>query len=465
MFSVVGRATSAALAVVALGFTTRALGTGVFGEYSLVLVLLYIFSVFGSFGLDPLLTREISKPGADEQATLERIFFTRFLLLCVFLALGTTVVFFLPWTAGVKFGVLSASLGSLCFSLAQLLTGVFQKYLRTEIPALVEVAVRGAQVALSWYFWRAGFGLFSFLFIFAMGGVIQLVCVYAWVSMKTKFRFRMRSHGFWDVVHKGWPLAASALLTLIYFRGNTIMISFMHSSSDVGIWSLAYKVLEQAIFIPIAFAGLVMPLLSRYATTDPTRFRGVFQRAFDFLAIIALPFSIGGVWVSSDIVRLLAGSGFESATLPLQFLFVALAFIFATALFGNALLAVNRQRELLRVYGAAACVNVALNLYFVWRYSFVGAALSTALTEGLVCTLMLILLWRSERVVPALGTAAKALVASAGMCVLLLALPAANLFVLVCAGAAAYLTLLYLLGGVTKEDVLVFFRRENVISA
>jgi O-antigen/teichoic acid export membrane protein len=141
--SVGGKMASGALAVVALAFTTRALGAEAFGEYTLVLVLLYVFSVFGGFGLDTLLTREISQEGADEKKVIEQIFSARLILLVVFLAAGTGMVFLLPYTMNIKLGMVIASVGAICFSLAQSLTGVFQKYLRIAVPAGAEVCFRG----------------------------------------------------------------------------------------------------------------------------------------------------------------------------------------------------------------------------------------------------------------------------------------------------------------------------------
>ncbi len=464
LVSVGGKAVSGALAVASVAFTTRALGAEAFGEYTLALVLLYVFSVFGSFGLDALLTREISQQDADEKKVIEQIFFARFTLLFVFFAAGIGIVFLMPYSAGVKLGVAVASVGALCFSLAQLLTGVFQKYLRTDVPAASEVAVRVVQLALSWYLWTIGGGLFAFLSVFVLGGVIQLVFVYWWASVRTGFRFRVRAEGVREVMKKGWPLAASAVLTLVYFRGDTIILSLMHSARDVGIYGVAYKVLEHAIFIPIAFAGLVMPLLSRFALTDAARFKAVFQKGFDFLAILAFPFAAGGIFVAPDIVRLLAGGEFREAVFPLQILFVAIVFIFFGALLGNALVAVNRQHELMWVYGGAAGLNILANLYFIARYSYVGAAWVTAATELLVSFFMLVLLARAVGAVPSPRVALKALGATAAMLLVLSLAPVQHIAALVPLGAASYGVLLYLMGGVAKEDAQLFFlRREDTV--
>lgn len=456
--SVGGMLLQGVLAIASVAFTARALGVGGFGEYNLVITILYIFSVFGSFGLDPLLIREIAKEGTDEPETIGRIFFGRFVLLCGFLLVGVVVGFLSPYSPAVKWGIFAAALGSLFFSLAQLLAGVFQKYLKNVVPAVAGIAARLAQLALSFYLYLHGADIFAFLFVFVLGGATNFIIVYWWVVVRIGIRFRVSMKDFLSVVREGWPLGVSAILTLIYFRGDTVILSLFHSSRDVGIYSVAYKVLENAIFIPIAFSGLVMPLLSRSAFRDPERFRTVFQKAFDFLALVALPFCAGGAYLSSDIVRILAGPGFEAAAAPLRLLFLAIVFIFFSALFGNTLIAIAKQKAALWAYGAAAAFSVAANLYFIPRYSYIGAAAVTAATEALVTCAMLFLILGATRLSLSLGVLRKACVASLVMLLALYIFPVHNAAALVAWGALVYLGLMIAFGGILKEDLLILLK-------
>lgn len=462
--SVAGRFVSGALGVAAIAFTTRALGPESFGEYNLVLTIAYICSVLGSFGLDPLLAREIAHEGVDEKKIVARIFFVRTALLLFFLSAGAALVFFLPYSFSIKLGVVIAAAGALFFSLAQLLNGVFQKYLRTAVPALAEVAIRTVQFFLSFLLYKNGAGIFSFLFVFVAGGALNLAIVYRWVAARIDFHFRprllyqeARAH-FISVAREGWPLAASAVLTLIYFRGDTIMLSLMHSSREVGVYGAAYKVLENAIFIPIAFAGLVLPLLSRSFFADPTRFRAVFQKAFDFCAVCAVPFAAGGAYLSADIAYILGGVGFEQSAAPLRVLFLAIAFIFFGALLGGTLVAMRKQKDALWAYGAAAALNIMANLYFIRRYSYMGAAWVTAATEALVTLYMLFIVSRSAGFFPSMRVLAKALGASGAMLLVLYFSPVQHFAALLFSGALVYAGLIYTFKGVSKDDLFLLLK-------
>jgi len=457
--SVGGMFVQGALAVASVAFTTRALGAAGFGDYNLIITLLYIFSVLGSFGLDPLLTREIAKEGADEAEAIGRIFFGRLVLLCGFLLLGAAIGFLLPYSSTVKWGIVFGAVGSLFYSLAQVLSGVFQKYLKNTIPSSAGIAARLLQLALSFYLYLEGAGVFAFLFVFVLGGVVNFTIVYWWVASHVGIRLRIGRAYFMSVVREGWPLGLSAMLTLIYFRGDTVILSLLHSSLDVGIYGAAYKILENAIFIPIAFSGLVMPLLSRSAFRDPKRFQSVFQRSFDFLAVLALPFCAGGAYLASDIIHIIAGAGFEASVLPLQLLFLAIVFIFFSALFGSALVALHKQKAALWAYGGAAAFSVAANLYFIARYSYVGAAAVTAATEALVTLMMLFLILRAAAHLSlSLRTLSKAFFASIAMLLALYLFPFHNAAATVVWGALIYSVIMLAFGGILKEDLLIFLK-------
>ena len=112
------------------------------------------------------------------------------------------------------------------------------------------------------------------------------------------------------------------------------------------------------------------------------------------------------------------------------------------------------------VYGLAAVFNISANLYFIGRYSYIGAAWVTAATELLVSLGMFLIIYKTMRYLPGLSVLAKALAASLLMTALLYASPSQNLFALLALGAASYAVFMYILGGITKEDFLTLIRRE-----
>lgn len=455
LISFFGRFIAGAVGIVSVGFIARAVGVDGFGAYSTAIAFLYIFSVFADFGLHPLLTREIAKPDTNEARIVSGIFSIRVALLALFLVFGCFLALFAPYSDAVKIGIVIASFGFFFQSAATVLMGIFQKYLRTDIPAIADIGARIVQFALVWYVYASEGNFLHFLGIFTVGNFIYFLVIYRWVRRRIPFSFAVRGDEFKAIFKESWPMAVSSLLVLVYFKGDTVLLSFLKPAHDVGVYGVAYKILENIIFFPAMFVGLVMPLLSRYFAEDREMFRAVFQKTLDFLTIIAFPLAVGGMYVAGDIIRIIAGVGYEDAVMPLRILFFAMIFIFFGALFGSTIIAIHKQKTVMYVYGAAAIMNIAANLYFISRYSYMGAASVTAATELFVTASMFMIIYMAVRKAPDLRIAGKAACASGIMVLALIFSPSQQFVFLLGFGAAAYIIALYAVRGIEKNDLLL----------
>lgn len=455
LISFLGRFAAGALGVVSIALITRTIGTDGFGAYSTVLAFLYIFSVCADFGLHPLLSREIAKPDANEEKVVSVIFSARVLLLSASIALSFIVVAFMPYSAAVKWGVGVAALGFAFQSLSGVLMGVFQKHLKTAIPAIADIAARAIQLAAAVYLFYAGGTFLHFLAVFTLGGGVQFFIVCSYVRRQIPFRFVFHTEALARALKESWPMAVSAVLVLVYFKGDTLLLSLLRTPHEVGVYGVAYKILENIIFFPLMFVGLVMPLLSRYFIENKELFFGVFQKTFDFLAMIVLPLAAGGMYLAPDIVRILAGGGFEEAALPLRILLVAIVFIFFGALFGSTIIAIHKQKKVMWVYGAAAVLNIAANIYLISLYSYVGAAITTAVTELVVSSSMLFIIYRAVGRLPRGGAVLKASAAAIVMVGALFISHSQSFLFLMALGVLVYAAALYAFKGITQEDLRV----------
>ena len=89
-------------------------------------------------------------------------------------------------------------------------------------------------------------------------------------------------------------------------------------------------------------------------------------------------------------------------------------------------------------------VNVGLNLVLIPRYSYLGAAAATLITEGLVLILMTVMVGRELKLWPRLINPLKILVATGVMGVAVYFLAGYNLIIPIVAGGVVYFALLYL---------------------
>jgi len=461
-----GRAFGVALSLVSIGFIARYFGQEGFGSYALILAFLSIFSILADCGLYSLMVREISRPGANEKKIASNIFSLRVTILLIFLALALIVVWFFPYSLQVKIGVAIGAASFLFLSASQVLMGIFQKYLRVDKAILSEVIGRTIQLALVICFIRLDLGLFSILAALVISSALIFILNFSFARQYIRLTFTFNFLYWKKLLKTALPIAVSLVLTLVYFKIDSIFLSLpiINRSSanpiiDVGIYNIAYKVLEGLIFFPAMFVGLVMPLLSKFAFFDRNQFKKIFQKTLNVLIIIVIPLIVGLLILSLPIVTLIGGKNFIASAQPLQILAFAVGLIFLGNLFGHSIIALDKQKTGAWIYFGGMVFNIITNLIFIPKYSYLGAAITTVFTELIVTFAMLWLTWKTISYFPSFKIIFKALFAGLIMGIFLYYFQNLNLFLLIASGTIIYFIVLYLIKGIKKEEVLMLIKR------
>lgn len=467
LVSAFARVCGGVLALASIGLITRALGREGFGEYATVIAYLSTFGILADLGLYTLMTREMARPeGKDSQKEIVSLFFSLRLFVAVFfLAAAILFALFFPYSSQVKLGIAFTAIAYLFMSLSQIFMGVFQNYLRMGWPALAEIAGRAVQLGLVWLFFVSGKGLFSYLAAVVASSFVIFLINISYARRLVDFHVRVSMGAWKKILRTTFPIAVSLVFTLLYFKSDTIILSILKSPQEVGIYNVAYKLLETIIFFPAMFVGIMMPLLSDGAARGGREFAKIFRRVFDVLSMFALPTAIGGILLASPIVALIGGSEFLASALPLQILFIAIAIIFYGNLAGSSVIALNLQGQAMSIYFGGMVFNIAANFFVIPALSYVGAAWTTVITEFFITLFLFALIWRKTRILPSITITGKAGFAAACMALVVYALihPAESpigalpLFLVVFGGAIVYGLTLFILGAVKKGELQQLF--------
>ena len=276
-----------------------------------------MFVILADLGLQALMTREISRL-RDGITEIASTFFTlRLLSSAVFLLFGVAASLLFPYSGAVKFGMVIAVSGMFFLSVSQLLLGIFQKHLAMHITAIAEIAGRGLQLLLVYIIFRGNvqypiLTLYLFLGAMSVASLFIFVLQYFFARKYIKIGWRADFAQWKAILKVSWPIALSIVFTLIYFKIDTIFLSLMKPPGDVGIYGVAYRVLESLIFFPAMFAGIMLPILSKDAAeADLSNFRETFAKALRVITIFAIPVTVGGVILSYSIANLIGGKEFE----------------------------------------------------------------------------------------------------------------------------------------------------------
>ncbi|OHA51629.1 MAG: hypothetical protein A3A97_04420 [Candidatus Terrybacteria bacterium RIFCSPLOWO2_01_FULL_40_23] len=305
-----------------------------------------------------------------------------------------------------------------------------------------------------------------FLGILAAASFVNFILVLFFASRYVKIRPAFSVSKWTNIIKQSLPIALSLIFTLIYFRLDTVLLSLFKSQNDVGIYNLAYKLLENIIFYPAMLVGLLMPILSKTAFVDEEKFKKVFENGAKILIIAALPMFIGGVLLAQEIIYFLGGSAFKDAAEPFKILLGATFFIFFGTIFGATVIALNKQKEAIAIYFIAMFFNVATNIIFIPSYGYMATATTTLITEIIVTAGLGMLIFRK------IAWPSSKFIIKVSLCSAIMAIPIIiwneslyrttglyALFFWLILSPIVYGLSLFLTKSITKQDLKFFFEK------
>lgn len=462
LVSSVSKFFSTALALVAIGFITRYLGREGFGNYATVLAFLSFFASLADLGLYHISTREISRPGADEKRIMGNIFTLRIISALGILVVAPIVVLFFDYPREVKEGIIIAAASFLFSSGYQVLNGVFQKNLAMDRVAIGELAgkiIQVATVVLAVKF-QLSFDWIIAALLFNM--IASFAIVFLWSRKYLRFGLRF-DFAYWKkFLKESLPIGIGSIIVFAYFKMDTILLSILKTSEDVGIYNAAYKVLENISFFPAMIVGLVLPILSNTIFSDKKKFADVSNKTFKVFVILVTPLIVGTLFLSKGIIQLIGGGQFAESAAVLQVLVFALAAIFFGNFFNNILIAGNLQKKLMGIWLLAAVGNIGLNLAIIPKFSYTGAAYISTATEIFVAISAGYFAWKKLGYSPRPGKTAGIFLAGALMAVFLFFARGLNFFLAAFASSIIYFMALWIFKAVKTSEITSLVSKKGV---
>jgi O-antigen/teichoic acid export membrane protein len=448
-----------ALSLLSIRLITGYLGQDGFGDYATVLAFFSFFSAIADLGIGAVTAREISREGADEGKILGHVISLRILSAAAFILLSPAVIFFFDYPKDVEIGILIAAVATVFSTLSLTLNGIFQKHLAMDKVAMVEFLGKLLQVGAVFLIVKADWGFLAIAATLLVSLSWNALVVLLISRRYTTFRLRIDVPAWKAFLRESWPMGMTAIITFAYFKMDTILLSVLQTSSDVGIYNVAYKIMENLIFFPAMLAGLVLPLLSRSIFTDRAHFDEIANKTFKVFLIIVLPLIIGTWFLASDIIAIVSGADFLEAAPVLRILVFALGFIFFGHYFNMLLIVGNAQKRLMQTLIIAAIFNILLNLFLIREYSYIGAACAALGTEMLVVLLTSTLARREIHFLPSFENISRIALSAFAMAAALFLLEPFSFLLSGIVGVAVYILVLWLTNAVNHTELMSLFQK------
>jgi O-antigen/teichoic acid export membrane protein len=373
-------------------FIGRKLGASQFGIFSFALSFVTLVTALGFFGQDVVLAREVSK----DRSQLEKYYSNALVSRSLFSVPPLLIAALILWGGGMSehtlIVVLLLGLGFTGDYMVQVPFAVFQAHERTEFVAVVLIAQRWITTAVAVTALYLHVGLIGVTAIYCAG---SLLAVALGTAMMYRFIDRPRLHldfrGAIDVTREAFPIGIAFVALAVLFRIDMTMLAAFKPAREVGQYNAAYKLLETTAFFSWAVNVAVLPSLSRLTPRSTPTVGFVFQRGLKLLVAITLPVSVGAIVLAYPLVSLVWGSQFHKAAEALQLLAPTIPLFAIASLTAQLFFVQGRRPTVAIVYALVAVENIVVNLVLIPRFSLLGAAAGTSLSELLVAGALIVL--------------------------------------------------------------------------
>lgn len=465
IFSSAAKVISVALALVSIGFITRYLGTEGFGEYSTVVAFLSFFAAILDLGLNSISTREISRKEEETEKIIGNILSLRIVSSLVAFVIVPFIFLLFPYPMEVKRGIAIIAASFFLSSTYQVLNGVFQRSLAMDKVAMSELIGRVVQVAVVVLAVKLNLGFDWIILAIFFNMLASLILVFIWSRKYIQLKLRADFSYWKEFLRESFPMGAVAIITFLYYKLDTILLSVMRPSADVGIYNVAYKIIDNVTFFPGMFMGLIMPIMAKNFFADKEKFRRVSDKTFKVFTVLVIPLVVGTFFLAEDIIHIIGGTGFEESANVLRILIFALAFIFFGNFFNSIMVAGNFQKKLMYILGLAAAVNITLNLIFIPKFSYMATSFNSVITEFLVAVLTFWAVAKKTGYLPKIEKLGGILFSGLMMAATLFFFRGANFFALFFGSSAVYFFFLWAFRSIKTDEIkslLIKNERENI---
>ena len=168
-----------------------------------------------------------------------------------------------------------------------------------------------------------------------------------------------------------------------YVNSDVVMLGWITNTTEVGLYSTASKVFNIINLMIASIFTVVLPqACSSYEEGNYKRYNEILRKVLLFLIGLGLPCAVGMFFLSKEVIILIAGAEYESASTALKVFAFALLFSYIHGFLGN-LLAIPMGDYNIGIIAAiiSSLTNIVLNAILIPRYGFVAAALTTMIAE------------------------------------------------------------------------------------
>jgi O-antigen/teichoic acid export membrane protein len=377
-------------------FLLRHLGVADFGRFATIMSLIAIVSGVTDAGLTAVGARDLPlRPRPGQPPLVANLLGLRLLVTPIGVLGAAAFALVAGYDDELVVGTLLAGAGLVLINAQATMMLPLQVELRIGRLTAVEVLRQALTVAGIVVLVAAGASLLPFFSVPIVVGLGVLAASPLLIGPNLVFRPALDRREWRTLVREALPLAASIVMSVVYFRVLIILVSLLSTAHETGLYATSFRVFEILFGLPTLVLTVALPVLA-VAYDDRARLRYVLQRMTEVGAVAAAFLAILIVIVARPVIELLGGSEYADAAPILRIQAFALVAVFLGQVWQLGLISIRRQSALVVANGLALALVLALGVPLVAAYDATGAAVAAVVAEAVLAAVLFVLLARAD---------------------------------------------------------------------
>lgn len=363
-------------------YVSRTLGVDLVGKIGFVNNVVAYFSLFALLGIGTIGIREIAAC-EDNFEKRSKVFSELFsFILC--LTIGVVVIFVLCIFFVPRFST-DANLfllgGVTLFFTSLLLEWLYQGLENFKFIAIRTVILKIVYALSVFVFVKNSSDYVLYFAITVLLVVANAIINILYSRNFVKFKFALS--GIKRYSKPITSLGVYKIMTSLYTTFNVIYLGFVCTDTEVGYYYTSIKIFTIILGILTAFTNVMMPRMSKLlAEGKIEEFKQKINKSFELVFSIAIPLISICVVLAPQIVKILAGSGYDGAILPMRIVtfnvfFVGIAQIWVIQL----LIPLKKDNVILISSFIGAVVGIGMNFLLISKIGAIGSAIVLLVSE------------------------------------------------------------------------------------
>jgi len=186
----------------------------------------------------------------------------------------------------------------------------------------------------------------------------------------------------------GWNVFISVVAINAYTSTRIFAVGLLTNNSLTGFYSIAEKIANAVQTFPLySFTQAIFPRLSKIYYKNKLKAFEIMNQVQLITIMISLIFLPLSFILAPFIIKLVCGGTYPAAILSLRFLLISVFFISSNAFRVQFLLVCGKTDIYSRIHITMAAIGLPLIIIFIYSFSYVGAAMATAIIEAGVFTI------------------------------------------------------------------------------